>query len=117
MAHKPQRPHKVSKVDWSEDPDFKKFAEDVLRGTVPKIADSAYVMAIAPMAGNKADIKQAVEIGLAILMDKPLIVIAPTGRTIADRLLRIADHVIEGDLSTEAGRENLAVKMKAIMGQ
>lgn len=105
----------MGKNDWAEDSDYKAFAEQVLQDTVPKMADSAYVMAIAPMVGTKADIRQAVEIGLAILMDKPLIVIAPTGRTIADRLLRIADHVIEGDMSTEEGREDIMAKMKTIM--
>ena len=102
--------------DWSSDPKFKKFARQVAKGTVPAMADSAYVINIAPAKGDY-DVRVAVEIGLAILMDKPLIVFAPKGRTIADRLLRVADHVIEGDTSTETGREELMRKLQAVMNQ
>ena len=101
---------------WSDHPEFKKFARQVAKDAMPKIAGSAYVINIAPVKGDH-DIKVAVEIGLAILMDKPLIVFAPKGRTVADRLLRIADHVIEGDTGTEAGREELMLKLQAVMRQ
>jgi nucleoside 2-deoxyribosyltransferase len=103
--------------DWSDDPQFKEFAEQVLRDTVPKIAGSAYVISVAPVKGGTADVKMAVEIGFAILMDKPLIVLAPKGRTVADRLLRIADHVIESDMDTESGRKTTLAKLKAAMKQ
>jgi hypothetical protein len=94
---------------------FKRFAQHVLKETVPGIANSAYVMAIAPPTGAEADVRQAVEIGFAILMDKPLIVICPKGRHVGERLLRIADHIIEADITTEEGRVELAEKMKAII--
>lgn len=104
------------KPDPFDHPEFKAFLKRVLRDTAPKIAASAYVMSIAPSTGT-ADVKQAVEIGLAILMDKPLIVLAPRGRTVADRLLRIADVVIEIDMDTAAGREAAVDKIKAILNQ
>jgi len=105
-----------AKKDWSEDPGFKRFARHVLKDTVPKISVSAYVMTIAPEGGTR-DIKQAVEIGLCILMDKPLIVFKQNGRVVAERLLRIADHVIEGDMNTPEGREALSARLQAVMRQ
>lgn len=103
-------------MDPFDAPEFKAFAKRVLRDAAPKIASSSHFIAIAPTGGT-ADIKIAVEIGLAILMDKPLIVLAPKGRTVADRLLRIADAVIEVDMETEAGRDAAADKIKAALQQ
>ena len=102
--------------DPFDDPQFKTFAEQALRDAVPAIASSSYVISIAPTGGT-ADIKIAVEIGLAILMDKPLIVLAPKGRKVAARLMRIADVVIEVDMDTEAGRAAAAEKIKAALRQ
>lgn len=104
------------KHDPFDDPQFKTFAEHALRDAVPAIASSSYVIAVAPNGGT-ADIKIAVEIGLAILMDKPLIVLAPKDRTVAARLLRIADVVIEVDMDTEAGRKAAGEKIKAALRQ
>lgn len=102
--------------DILDDPDFKRYARRVLKDMVPKMAGSAYVMTIAPDGGT-ADVKLAVELGFAILLDKPLIVFKQSGRVVGERLLRIADHVVEGDTSTEFGRAELADNLKRIMNQ
>lgn len=95
---------------------FREFAQRTLSRTLPKILDSAYVITIAPEAGT-AEIQMAVEIGLAILHEKPLIVMAQDGRVHGEKLLRIADHVVRGDLTTEEGRLAAAEKLKVIMQQ
>jgi nucleoside 2-deoxyribosyltransferase len=69
----------------------------------PMIVDSALVVAIAPNE-KSADIKIALEVGFAILLEKPLIVFKAKDRTASRRLLEIADKVIEGDFETEAER-------------
>ena len=111
-----QRRAAHARPDWTDSDEFREFAEGVLADTVPKIAGSAYVISIAPGKGQE-DIKIAVEIGFALLLDKPLIVLAPEGRHVAERLLRAADHVITGDIETEAGREELFAKLGRIMKQ
>jgi ribosomal protein L23 len=105
-----------SKKEWSDSKEFKEYAEHILKEMVPAMKDSAVVMTIAPDAGQH-DIKIAVEIGYSILLDKPLIVIASPGRHIAERLLRIADHVITGDITTDAGKEEIARALKHLMNQ
>jgi len=104
------------KKDWADSPDFRSYAEHVIRDVVPQMKDSAVFLTIAP-DGGIADVKQAVEIGFCILLDKPLIVVAPPGRHVAERLLRVADHVITADISTDEGREQIAVAIKAVMNQ
>lgn len=103
--------------DILDNPEFKRYARHVLKEMVPKMADSAYVITIAPDGGTAADVKQAVEIGYAILLNKPLIVLKTPGRVVAEKLLRIADHVVEGDMSTEAGRAAVSDQFKRIMNQ
>ena len=112
MKRKPTR----GEADWTGSDDFKTWAQDVLDDMVPKMKGSAYVISIAPPSGL-ADVKIAVEIGYAILLDKPLIVFAPEGRHVAERLLRIADHVITGNVETAAGREKMFQQLKRIMKQ
>lgn len=98
------------------DPEFKRYARHFLDEVAPKMVESAYVITIAPDGGT-ADVKQAVEIGYAILLNKPLIVLKTPGRVVAEKLLRIADHVVEGDMSTEAGRTAVSDQFKRIMNQ
>ena len=103
-------------ADWLDSDEFKTWARGVLDDMVPKMAGSAYVISIAPPSGI-ADVKIAVEIGYAILLDRPLIVFAPKGRHVAERLLRIADHVITGDIETEVGRQEMLEQLQRIMKQ
>lgn len=55
---------------------------------------------------GETDIKFAVELGLSIMLDKPVVLLAAPGVTIPPGLRRIAHAVIElrQDIDTEAGR-------------
>ncbi len=72
--------------------------------------DSAMVMSLAP--GDEPDIKFAVELGFAIMLDKPLFVVQMPGRHIPARLRMVADVVVRADLDTEEGQRVLATKLK-----
>jgi hypothetical protein len=63
---------------------------------LPKMRESATVLVLAPTVG-KFDVQFAVQIGAAILLEKPLLVIMPTGQTVAPKLARIADRIIYTD--------------------
>ena len=97
---------------------MEKFAKRVLHDAVPKIADSGYVIAIAPTRGTE-DVKMAVEIGFSILLDKPLIVMVPIGkeRHHGEKLLRIADFVVEVDMDSEESRIEAQQKIMQFMQQ
>lgn len=51
-----------------------------------------------------ADAKLAVELGYSILLDKPLIVLVPPDRPISKRLRKVADVIVDADITTEEGR-------------
>jgi predicted cupin superfamily sugar epimerase len=84
--------------EWME------YAERVTRELVPMIADSAITMSIVP---KTPDVKVAVELGFMILMDKPIIAIVPTGTTISDKMAKVADVVLEGDINDPGFQERL----------
>ncbi len=83
---------------------------------VRQIASSAYVVHIVP--DSEPDVKLAVELGLSILLDKPLVLLAWPGRPVPRRLRRCADHVIEmeHDPDTEAGEIELINKLRSVTG-
>jgi hypothetical protein len=79
------------------------------------MAESAFVMSLVP--GGEPDLKFAVELGLAIMLDKPVIAVAFAGLDVPPGLRRVAHAVIEleHDLDTEAGQQELHRKLGQAM--
>lgn len=99
-------------------PDYKRYAKHFWDKVAPKIRDSGYMMTIVPPQ-SATDVQMATELGYSILLDKPLVVIVPAGRRehMAQKLLRIADYVIEGDVETEEGRAKMQAEITRILSQ
>jgi hypothetical protein len=94
---------------------WRRFADVAREDLIPKVRESSSVMLIAPNAGNPLDIQFALEIGASILLDKPLVLMLPPGRTPPPKLAKVADKIIHADLSTEAGRIAAESDLKAIL--
>ena len=87
-----------------------------LRG---KVASSAYVMSLSPGAEATSDAKFVYETGMAVLLDKPIIVVSWPGRAIPAGLRRIAHRVIElqAPLASDAGQQQLMAELAGAMGR
>jgi hypothetical protein len=85
---------KMAKRNPFESSEWKRFEEHVRTETIPKMRDSATVLLIAPSMDSKFDVQFAVQIGAAVLLEKPLLVIAMIGRPVPPKLERIADRII-----------------------
>jgi hypothetical protein len=81
--------------------------------TVKGIESAAFVMSLVPE--GPPDIKFAVELGLAIMLDKPVIAVAVDGRVVPPGLRKVALAVIEADLDAESGQEKFARQLKSAM--
>lgn len=81
--------------DLNDDPEFKRFKERVRRELIPKIADSFATISIVP--SGETDIKFAIELGLSIMLGKPLILAVFPGVQVPDKLALIADEIVEID--------------------
>lgn len=105
------------KPDPFQSPGYRQYARHFIKNVLPQVRSSSYFIAIAPVSGTEADVKMATEVGMCILLDKPLIVFAPEGRPVAERLLRIADHVIRGDMDSPLGMAEMQAKLQRILMQ
>lgn len=75
-------------------PAVEEYFEHVRRELVPMLNKSTVTMTLVPPEGSH-DLKYAVELGLMIMMDKPIIVLAVEGRPIPPKLRAVADEVVE----------------------
>jgi hypothetical protein len=104
--------------DWDEDlfdedqqEAWDAFVRHTREDTVKKMTESVFVASIVPDA-EEMDIKFAVELGLSIMLDKPLLIVVNPNTPVPERLRRAADKVIECDIDTEEGRTLFAAQVK-----
>ena len=76
-----------------QDPGWLEYAAHARDEVVPMIKGSAITLAL---MGGEVDPKQACELGYMIMMDKPIIAVVLPGAKVPDKLVRIADEIVEG---------------------
>jgi len=78
-------------------PEFDKWAQRIREELVPKIEGSEIFVSITPSNPEEVDVKFAVELGLAIMMDKPIIATCRPGTKIPAKLAAVVDRFVEMD--------------------
>lgn len=101
--------------DWTGE-DWDMFTAYHRKHTVHAIESSAYVISLVPDA-KKLDVKFAVELGLSIMMNKPIIAIVIPGVIVPPGLRKVAETIIVADLDTEAGRNEATRQIKDAMAR
>lgn len=99
---------------WS-DPRVRKWKHHIEREVVPMIENCDTVISIAPPDG-KVDVKFAVELGMAIMLGKPIIVVQRPGILVPPKLAKIADRVVNADLTTAEGAKAIGDLMDELHG-
>lgn len=100
-----------------EDPVFLEWEEAVQRDLVPKLRESALTMNICP---DQPDAKYAVELGMSILLDKPIVLVVPDGRQVPRKLAQVADSIVQvdwNDLKTDAGQRLLNEAVEEVLAR
>jgi hypothetical protein len=105
----------LEELDDGEQAEWDRFVAHVRRDALAKMTDSAFVASIVP--SGETDIKFAVELGLSIMLDKPVLAIVQPGAPVPERLRRVADVLVEADLDTEAGREKVQAAMDQMVAE
>lgn len=82
--------------DIENDPEFRKWARRIEAELVPMIDGSSCTVSLVPR--GPSDVKFAVELGLSIMMDKPIILAIMPGMKIPAKLAKVADDIIEVDV-------------------
>lgn len=78
-----------------DDPGYQAFERSVLTDLVPKLRGSVIGMALTPR--GEPDVKFAVELGMMIMLDKPILLVVQPGQDVPRKLLAVADEVVEMD--------------------
>lgn len=84
------------------------------REMFPKMKGSVLSLVI----GGEPDGKLALEVGAAVLFNKPIVLVAVKGRKIPDGLRRMAHKIIEiDDFSSDEGRDKVVQALDEIAGE
>ena len=100
-------------MSYENDPDWQAFVRHVREDTIKKIDSSAFVMSLVPT--GEPDVKFAVELGLSIMLDKPIIAVMQPGARVPAKLERVVDRLVEVDVDTEAGQRQLAETIREVL--
>ena len=79
-----------------KDKAFYQFEKRIRKELVPMIERSGMTISMVPT--GETDVKFAVELGLSIMLDKPIIALVLPGATVPPKLRQIADEVVVADL-------------------
>lgn len=85
--------------------EFESYAARIIDDLVPKISESSVVFSLVPE--GPSDVKFAVELGLSIMMDKPIIAVVQPGTKIPAKLAQIADAIVDANLNSDEGRAQI----------
>lgn len=82
-----------------EDPEYEAWEKHVRDAVVPVMERAAVAITLIP--GSRTDVKFAVELGLSILMDKPIIALVQPGMRIPNALAAVAAEIVEVDIARD----------------
>ena len=88
---------------YDESDEWKEFVDHVRKDALEKIAGSVATISLVPE--GKVDIKFAVELGLSIMLDKPILALVMPGTTVPAKLRKVVDRVVVADIDTEEGKQ------------
>jgi hypothetical protein len=91
----------------SERKEWDRFVAYQREVVLKQMIDSAFVMSLVPDP-EKFDVKFALETGMAVLLGKPIILLVQPGGEIPGKLRLVADRIIECDIDTEDGKQQIA---------
>lgn len=96
----------AERIDWE------RLVGHVRRDMIGAIDASA--MVILPFLTDRPDAYAALQLGMALLLDKPLLLITSPGADVPARLRRVADAVVEADPDTGQGQEEVTRAIKRL---
>jgi nucleoside 2-deoxyribosyltransferase len=82
-----------------EDPDYDAWEQRVREAVVPVMERAAVAITLIP--GTRADVRFAVELGLSIMLDKPIIALVQPGMKIPNALAAVAAEIVEVDIARD----------------
>jgi hypothetical protein len=108
--------HREPEDIWTS-PEWQAYVTDVRTNLVPKIDGSDFGVSLVPDDPAKVDVKFAVELGLLLMLDKPLLLVIKPGMELPPKLAAVADAIVEIDMADPAGQQALADAIARLIGR
>jgi len=80
-----------------DDPEFRAYVRHVGDNVIPDLDKADIFVSITPANPEEVDIKFATELGLAIMLDKPIIAAIRPGTKVPEKLAKVVEHFVEMD--------------------
>lgn len=87
-------------TDMWDEPGYEEWEARVRDRVVPMLADTAVTVGLLP--SGEIDIKFAVELGLSIMLEKPIIALVQPGMHIPNGLANVAAEIVEVDIAHDS---------------
>jgi hypothetical protein len=97
----------IDQLDPEERQAWDEFVRHFREDALEKMDSSAFVTSLVPST-DKVDVKFAVELGTAIMLDKPILAVALPGAHVPDKLRLVVDGLVRADVDTDEGRQEIA---------
>lgn len=92
--------------------EWERYAAHARATLIPMLEDSAVGLILT--SRGEPDVKQSLEIGMMVLMDKPILIIADPGQEIPKKLRLIADSIVLGPIERPGFQADLTAAMAAL---
>ena len=103
-----------AKGDPFDDPAWKRYADQAREKLEPMVRDSHVAVSL---YGGEIDPKLAIEMGYMILLDKPIIAVVAPGSKAPDKLVQVADEIVELALDDPSFNERLMAAVGRVMAK
>lgn len=103
----------------SHDRAWKDYSERFRTEVMPRLLSSQIFLGVytRPDDGGVEEIRFATSLGLMLMHDKPIVLMAPPGVELPPALVRIADEVIVGDPTDAASQDAIAAAIRRVGGR
>lgn len=92
---------------WN-DPDYQSWEKHIRDTLVPVLEETAVTITLIPR--GQTDIKFAVELGMSIMLDKPIIALVQPGMSIPSGLAAVAAEIVEVDIAKDPEGSQRSIK-------
>lgn len=97
-----------------DDPGWLEYAQHAREKLEPMVKDSSIAMSV---YSGEIDPKMAIELGYMVMLDKPIIAVVTPGVKVPDKLVKVADEIVELSLDDPTFQERIMAAMDRVMAK
>ena len=87
---------------FSDEDAYELYKQHFLDQVLPELGTSAVAMTVLPSTEHMAhfDVQFATELGALVMLDKPILALAPPGTKVPRKMIAVVDELVEVDPTT-----------------